>query len=135
LGVLRLEPDENGERLVTGLLRKALKKSGMAEKGAGRTLYLVGGSWRALARIDMLACHYPLPITHGYCLTPERARKLRKILQAPQPAWSEVVSPQRFATLPQSAMLLRQLVKCLKPARLVVSTFGIREGLLYADLK
>jgi exopolyphosphatase/guanosine-5'-triphosphate,3'-diphosphate pyrophosphatase len=135
LGVLRLDPGGSGDKAAGSLLRKAVKKSGLAAKGEGRTLYLVGGSWRALARIDMLACNYPLPITHGYCLAPERVRKLRKIIQAPKPAWDEFISPQRLATLPQATMLLRQLIKRLKPARIIVSTFGIREGLLFADLK
>ena len=135
LGVLRVDPGKDGERHAAALLRKALKKSGLAAKGEGRTLYLVGGSWRALARVDMIACNYPLPITHGYCLTPQRARKLRKIVQSPKPGWELIITPQRSATLPQAAILLRQLVKALKPARIVVSTFGIREGLLFADLK
>ena len=134
LGVLRVDSEKSGERQSAALLRKALKRSGLGARSESRTLYLVGGSWRALARIDMMACNYPLPITHNYCLTPQRARKLRKMLQSPKAAWAEVISPPRLATLPQAAMLLRQLVKFLKPARLVVSTFGIREGLLYADL-
>jgi exopolyphosphatase/guanosine-5'-triphosphate,3'-diphosphate pyrophosphatase len=135
LVVLSLEPNGDHDKPQASLLRKALKKSGLAAKSEGRTLYLVGGSWRALARIDMLACNFPLPITHGYCFTPERARRLRKIVQAPKASWADIITPQRLATLPQAAMLLRQLVKSLKPKRLVVSTFGIREGLLFADLK
>jgi exopolyphosphatase/guanosine-5'-triphosphate,3'-diphosphate pyrophosphatase len=135
LGVLRVDPGKAGEQHAATLLRKALKKSGLADRSEGRTLYLVGGSWRALARIDMIACNYPLPITHGYCLAPGRARKLRKLLHTAKPSWAEFISPQRLATLPQAAMLLRLLVKALKPSQVVVSTFGIREGLLYADLK
>jgi exopolyphosphatase/guanosine-5'-triphosphate,3'-diphosphate pyrophosphatase len=34
-----------------------------ARASRGRTFYMVGGSWRALARIDMLATDFPLPIT------------------------------------------------------------------------
>src|SRR5262249_9927714 len=33
---------------------------------AGRTLYIVGGAWRALARIDMELRHYPLHVIHHY---------------------------------------------------------------------
>ena len=135
LGVLRIRPTHGGQKEASAILRKALKKSDFREKAKGRNLYLVGGSWRALARIDMLASNYPLPITHGYCLRTERIPKLRKLAENPKPAWSELISPPRVATLPAAAMVLRLLVKSLKPKQLIVSTFGIREGLLHADLK
>ncbi|MEA3067826.1 MAG: exopolyphosphatase / guanosine-5-triphosphate,3-diphosphate pyrophosphatase, partial [Sphingomonadales bacterium] len=64
LGVLRLDASPSGERAARKLLKAALKKSPLKEQGRGRTFYMVGGSWRALARIDMLATDFPLPITH-----------------------------------------------------------------------
>lgn len=134
LGVLRVRTSDSGRKEAAATLRKGLKTSGLGAKGKGRTLYLVGGSWRALARLDMLASHYPLPITQGYCLLPDRLGRLKKLATDPRPEWPEAISPARAATLPAAAMLLRQLVKALKPARIVVSTFGIREGLLFADL-
>jgi exopolyphosphatase/guanosine-5'-triphosphate,3'-diphosphate pyrophosphatase len=135
LGVLRLKTTGGGRKDAAAILRKALRKNDLREKARGRTLYLVGGSWRALARIDMLATNYPLPITHGYCLSPDRTGKLRKLAENPKAAWSETISPPRMATMPAAAMLLRQLVKTLKPKQLIVSTFGIREGLLHAELE
>ncbi|HET7708837.1 MAG TPA: Ppx/GppA family phosphatase [Sphingomicrobium sp.] len=134
LGVLRVRAGDGGKKEAAAILRSALRASGLREKAEGRTLYLVGGSWRALARIDMIASHYPLPITHGYVLRADRLGKLRKLAEHPRPDWSEMISPARAATLPAAAMLLRLLAKQLKPKRLVVSTFGIREGLLFADL-
>ena len=134
LGVLRVRTSDSGRKDAAATLRKALRKSPLRDKAHGRTLYLVGGSWRALARIDMIASKYPLPVTHGYCLDPGRLGKLRKLAETPRPEWGEMISPARAATLPAAAMILRQLVKALKPDRLIVSTFGIREGLLFADL-
>lgn len=133
LGVLRIRP--GGQKHASAILRKAIRKGGLREKAEGRNFYLVGGSWRALARLDMMACHYPLPITHNYCLHPDRVAKLRKLAENPRPGWAELISPPRLATLPAAAMVLRLLVKALKPKQLIVSTFGIREGLLHADLK
>ena len=134
LGVLRARTSESGRKEAAAILRKALRKSGLDGKGQGRTLYLVGGSWRALARIDMLSRHYPLPITHGYCFDPDRLGRLKKLAADIRPEWTEIISPARAATLPAAAMLLRQLAKALCPERIMVSTFGIREGLLFADL-
>ena len=134
LGVLRVRAGDGGKKAAAAILRKALRKSPLRDRARGRTLYLVGGSWRALARVDMLSRRFPLPITHGYSLGPDRLGKLRKLAANLSPEWTELISPARAATLPAAAMVLRLLAKALRPARIIVSTFGIREGLLFADL-
>lgn len=135
LGVLRLSATQAGEREARKLLRAALRDSGLEERARGRTFYMVGGSWRALARIDMLATDFPLPITHQYRIKPARVKELRKLLRGLDPKLSTAASPPRLAALPVAAMLLEMLVDELEPAQLIVSTYGIREGLLYSRLK
>jgi exopolyphosphatase/guanosine-5'-triphosphate,3'-diphosphate pyrophosphatase len=49
--------------------------------------------------------------------------------------FSKAAAPARLASSPAAAMLLSLLVEELEPSGLVVSTFGIREGLLYSRLK
>lgn len=134
LGVLRLDTSPAGERDARKLLRAALKKSSFNDQARGRTFYMVGGSWRALARIDMLATDFPLPITHQYRMKPARVKELRKLVRALDPRFSSAAAPARLANSPVAAMLLELLVDELDPARLVVSTYGIREGLLYSKL-
>jgi exopolyphosphatase / guanosine-5'-triphosphate,3'-diphosphate pyrophosphatase len=135
LGVLRIQPSPSEERSVRKQLRAALKASGLRDCGRGRAFYMVGGSWRALARIDMLATDFPLPITHQYRMKPGRARELRKLVKALDPRLSVAAAPARLATSPAAAMLLELLVEELEPSDLIVSTYGIREGLLYSMLK
>jgi len=135
LGVLRLDASASGEREARKTLKAALKKSPLREQARGRTFYMVGGSWRALARIDMLATDFPLPITHQYRMKPSRAKELRKLVRALDPRLSGAAAPARLATSPVAAMLLELLVDELEPSSLVVSTYGIREGLLYAGMK
>ena len=135
LGVLRLDPSASGEREARKLLKAALKKSPLKQQARGRTFYMVGGSWRALARIDMLATDFPLPITHQYRMKPTRAKDVRKLVRALDPRLSSAAAPPRLATSPVAAMLLELLVDELEPSQLAVSTYGIREGLLYAALK
>lgn len=135
LGVLRLEASASGERHARKLLRSALKGSALQERARGRPFYMVGGSWRALARIDMLATDFPLPITHQYRMKPGRVKELRKLVRALDPKLATAASPPRLATAPVAAMLLELIVEELKPSQLLVSTYGIREGLLYAKLK
>lgn len=134
LGVLRLDVSPDGERQARKLLKAALKKSPLKEQARGRAFYMVGGSWRALARIDMLATKFPLPITHQYRMKPSRAKALRKLVRSIEPRLSTAAAPQRLATAPAAAMLLQLLVDELEPSRLVVSTYGIREGLLFSKL-
>lgn len=135
LGALRLDPSAAGEREARKVLRAGLKKSPLKEQVRGRVLYMVGGSWRALARIDMLATDFPLPITHQYRMKPARAKELRKLVRALDPRLSGAAAPPRMATSPAAAMLLELLVEELEPSHLVVSTYGIREGLLFSTLK
>jgi exopolyphosphatase/guanosine-5'-triphosphate,3'-diphosphate pyrophosphatase len=135
LGVLRLDPSPSGEREARKILKAGLKQSGLRERGRGRPFYTVGGSWRALARIDMLATEFPLPITHQYRMKPARTRELRKLLRAVDPRLSTAAAPPRLATSPVAAMLLDLLVDELEPSQIIVSTYGIREGLLYSKLR
>lgn len=134
LGVLRVDDDADGERQALDILRAGLKQSGLADASAGRPLYMVGGSWRALARIDMIATDYPLPVKHQYALRPARAKELRKMVGTPDARFRKSIAPARLATSPVAAMILAQLVDELQPSELILSSFGIREGLLYSRL-
>jgi exopolyphosphatase/guanosine-5'-triphosphate,3'-diphosphate pyrophosphatase len=134
LGVLRVEANGDGERKAHKQLKQGLKDCGLRDVGRGRPFYMVGGSWRALARIDMLATDFPLPITHQYRMKPGRARELRKLVKAVEPRL-ETVAASRLATSPVAAMILDLLVDELEPSHLVVSTYGIREGILFSRLK
>ena len=135
LGVLRLPADSKGEKAARKMLRAALKDTGLRKTARGRTFYMVGGSWRALARIDMFATDFPLPITHEYRMKPGRVRELRRLVGDIDPRWTGATAPARLATAPVAAMLLEALADELEPDELMVSTFGIREGLLYSRLK
>jgi exopolyphosphatase/guanosine-5'-triphosphate,3'-diphosphate pyrophosphatase len=134
LGVLRLDPSADGERAARKILRCGLDGTDLRQRAKGRSFYMVGGSWRALARIDMLATDFPLPITHQYRMKPGRARELRKLAQSGDGRWMKLVAPARLASSPVAAMMLDLLVQELAPSQLVVSTYGIREGLLFDSL-
>src|SRR4051794_17337335 len=135
LGVLRLDASPNGEREARKILKNALKKTDLRERAKRRSFVMVGGSWRALARIDMQATDFPLPITHQYRMKAGRAKELRKIVRVLDPKFATAAAPPRLATSPVAAMLLELLVEELEPSQLIVSTYGIREGLLYSRLK
>jgi exopolyphosphatase/guanosine-5'-triphosphate,3'-diphosphate pyrophosphatase len=138
LGVLRLgEPGKKTEARVRATLRDALSETGLGKRGRGRTFYMVGGSWRALARLDLIATDYPLPITHQYRMMPNRPEELRKmirLLDGADPKSIPMLTASRIPTLPAAKLVLSAVADALQPSDLVVSSFGIREGLLYHRL-
>lgn len=136
-GVLRMAAMKRDARALGRSLAKALDKAGWEGEGRGKPLYLVGGSWRALARFDMMLSGYPLPIVHNYEMPPERAQNLvRRLAHLDAKRLRVVVgiASSRAATLGSAAMLMLLLVKRLQPSRLIVSAYGLREGLLHRTL-
>jgi exopolyphosphatase / guanosine-5'-triphosphate,3'-diphosphate pyrophosphatase len=138
LGVLRLPPIRaKGRRALDTVVKKMLIKAGWKGIERGLPFYLVGGSWRALARLHMHLTDYPLPVLHHYAMPPQAAVRLvravsridRKALKA-----IEALSSTRIPALGDAAALLATLARQLGSSALVVSAFGLREGLLYADL-
>ena len=139
LGVLRLSPlIRRGEEALAKKVAKVLDTCGFRDRSEGRPFYLVGGSWRALARIDMLLADYPLPIIHQYTLSPQRPAELERELTKLDKADLKGLpsfSLARLPNLPAANLLLKVLVEQLRPSTLIVSSYGIREGLLFDALE
>ena len=75
----------------------------------GLPIYHVGGSWRALAHLDMQLCRFPLPIIHQYRFPAERAAYLVRVTSQMGKARLRkitAISATRAATLGQAAALL-----------------------------
>ena len=136
LGVLRIGPQPT----VSGLrdtIEAALRGGRLASAARSQGLYLVGGSFRALAQLDLRLANHPLPIVHEHRFTSARLEELRAVLRdTPLDELKKRtgVSAGRLPTLTAAAALLEALVATLGPRKIVVSAFGLREGLLYRDL-
>jgi exopolyphosphatase/guanosine-5'-triphosphate,3'-diphosphate pyrophosphatase len=136
LGVLRLGPDPSRAEMVR-TLRHDIKGNGLKDAARGRGLYLVGGSFRALALLDMKTMGHPLPIVHHHCIAPERLPDIRHALatmSSDQLKANTHISGSRIPTLPAVVELLDAMIHVLGPRKIYVSAFGLREGLLYRDL-
>ena len=107
------------------------------KKWKGKSLYAVGGSWRAIARVHMAQMHSPLHIIHQYTLQRNEAGDFTRLL-AKQSKESltrvEGVPRKRQDSLPLAALVMRRLLKVLEPKDVVFSANGLREGLAYALL-
>ncbi len=134
-GTLRLEALRAlGPQKFTARVHKALSTADWSE-GAGLPLYLVGGSWRALARYAMTRLDWPLDDPHGWELDTETALRIFRDI-APGKLKIEVprMSASRAASLPDAAALLGVLAREIRPASLIFSAWGLREGLLFNRL-
>ncbi|MGZ5924054.1 MAG: Ppx/GppA phosphatase family protein [Rhizomicrobium sp.] len=102
-----------------------------------RSLYAVGGIWRSFARVDMEAINYPLHVLQEYEIPRNRALRLCKVLSGLSRKSVEkmkVVSKRRAESLPYGAIVLERLLLACDLKSVVVSAFGLREGLLFARL-
>ncbi|SFR98525.1 Ppx/GppA family phosphatase [Sphingomonas jatrophae] len=137
LGVLRLGAiREQGRGALDKAVGHALEAAGWSA-GEGKPFYLVGGSWRALARLDMHLTEWPLPIMHHYRMpVDEAARLVRVLAHMDKKRLREVpgLSAGRLSTLPEAAAMLSVVVRRLRSSGMIVSAYGLREGLLHRSL-
>jgi exopolyphosphatase/guanosine-5'-triphosphate,3'-diphosphate pyrophosphatase len=138
LGVLRLATlAESGPDALERAVAQILAAQPWLASATGRPFYLVGGSWRALARIDMHLKGYALPIVHDYRMAPDTPTLLMRQMAEIEPKRMRDamgVTGSRIPTLGAAADLLATLVRQLGPSELVVSSHGLREGLLFDRL-
>jgi len=115
-----------------------LKGMEWLKAGKGRAFYAVGGAWRALAKAHIELTRYPLNILHNYRLAPDEAlslcRKLAGMTEDEISAAFPSVSSRRVPTLPHAAMVLTQIIETVKPSAIVISGFGLREGLAFEQM-
>ncbi|MFW2587641.1 Ppx/GppA family phosphatase [Sagittula sp. SSi028] len=100
-------------------------------------LFLVGGSWRAIARIDMLRRDYPLHVLHEYRMSAENVRDTITFLQDndhDKLRKAAGVSSTRMSLVPYAADVLQGVIDCFEPSDIAISSYGIREGLLYEQM-
>jgi exopolyphosphatase/guanosine-5'-triphosphate,3'-diphosphate pyrophosphatase len=137
LGVLRLpQIRAKGPRALERTVAKMLEKAGWTDE-PDLPFYLVGGSWRALARFDMQLTSFPLPVVHQYEMSAARAEQLTRIVSHVDRTRLKQIpamTGSRVPTLPDATALLSIVVRQLKSSRMIVSAYGLREGLLYEAL-
>jgi len=138
LGTLRLPTlRATGERAFAKAIKSMVGTSGWTAP-PGATLYLVGGSFRALARVALQQVSWPSDDPHGFELTAaEATATARRTLRMTTPALALVpgISASRAGSLPDAAALLLSLIKITGASRIVFSSWGLREGLLYGALR
>jgi exopolyphosphatase/guanosine-5'-triphosphate,3'-diphosphate pyrophosphatase len=132
LGAIRLADRAGGDPIrARAIAETDLAAVPWLAGGVGRDLYLVGGAWRALARIHMAQTGYPLQMVHHYTISREEARDLTGVIAgAGRRALERLpgLSRRRIDDLPYAAVVLRRVLRATGVRRVVFSASGLREG-------
>ena len=137
LGPLKLRDVKGGAKGRKAQIKSVVEDLHTRMGPQSNRLFLVGGSWRAIARIDMERRGYPLHVQHEYRMTTSAVRETAKYIAG----WDleELrslcgLSSSRMALVPYAVEVLKRLVQTFRPKDIAVSSYGIREGLLYEQM-
>ncbi|MGI9422532.1 MAG: exopolyphosphatase [Hyphomicrobiaceae bacterium] len=139
LGSLRLMGrNKRRPNRLTSIVDEDLAKVPWLERGRGRTFFAIGGTWRALAKLHMDEVNAPLRVMHGYKVRRSEmiafCDKFQKPRQLAEIRGYDSIARSRRETLPYGALVLKRLLETVRPKQVMLSIFGIREGLLYSYL-
>lgn len=137
LGPLKLREIKGGKKGRKAHIKETMGRLKDAMGPQPDRLFLVGGSWRAIARIDMLRRGYPLHVLHEYRMTARSVTATAKYI-----ANNDLdvirgecdISNARMSLVPLAAEVLTRLVSTFKPKDIAISSYGIREGMLYEQM-
>ena len=133
LGVLRLA-DIGSRKDVARHVAASLDGAGWLQPSdPPGSLYCIGGSWRAWARLHLTHSRHPLDIVHQYAAPAREARAFCGMLTRMSSASLAELTPvssRRRPHLPAAAEIMLQLIDRFAPDRVVFSSAGLREGLM-----
>lgn len=113
---------------------KSFAGSKALEGPSNGVLYAVGGAWRSIGRIDMALNNYPLRVLQNYEMSRGEILKLCSFI-AKQSRKSlerlEEAAAKRADSLPSAAVVLETLIRKGGFRSVVLSSYGLREGVLF----
>ena len=134
LGPLRLAELGDNPRSLHEAIKRGIRSAASADllrAAQGKALFLVGGAWRAIARLHMEQARYPLHIIHQYTVPRRAAEAFLEVLAGMSRRSLErivTINRKRLELVPLAALILRELIAVGAPERIVFSAFGLREG-------
>ncbi len=138
LGGLTLR-DASGKNLkkAAKIVADTLDRITILPQARGRDIFAIGGTWRAIARLHMAKVGYSLNVLHGYTANAkaiaEFCREVQRVDVNTLPAISEIARERR-PLLAYGALVLEEVLERSGAARFMISTSGVREGVLYSQL-
>jgi exopolyphosphatase/guanosine-5'-triphosphate,3'-diphosphate pyrophosphatase len=138
LGPLKLREIKGGKKAIKAYVRATMQDLHRDMNfETGMRLFLVGGSWRAIARVDMERRSYPLTVLHEYRMSSRQISMTAEYIRKSD--LTELrgrchISDSRMSLVPLAAIVLKGLIRTFKPKDVAVSSYGIREGMLYEQM-
>ncbi|MEO1153767.1 MAG: Ppx/GppA family phosphatase [Pseudomonadota bacterium] len=137
LGPLRLKDVPGGKKGLRSHIRAKIEELHATMGPQPDRLFLVGGSWRAIARIDMERRDYPLAVLHEYRMS--RKSVMETVDYIADADLDDLrtrtgLGEARMALVPLAGQVLAQLVRTFRPRDIAVSSYGIREGMLFEQM-
>jgi exopolyphosphatase/guanosine-5'-triphosphate,3'-diphosphate pyrophosphatase len=137
LGPLKLRDVPGGAEGRRAYINETLDQLKDAMGAQEDRLFLVGGSWRAIARIDMERRNYPVRVLHEYRMSADDIRKTAAYIQAFDSEELRQrcgVSSLRMSLIPMAIEVLIGVCDRFDPHDIAISSYGIREGMLYEQM-
>lgn len=133
VGPLTLSRDEEFDYArVTEQVAEALADTKLLGKRGG-DFYAVGGAWRALGRIDIALTNHPLGVLHHHEMSRAEVLKVVELVRKQSKRSLEKLeeaAAKRAETLPYAAVVLERVMLAGNFDRVIISSFGLREGVL-----
>ncbi|WP_281301187.1 MULTISPECIES: Ppx/GppA family phosphatase [unclassified Iodidimonas] len=138
IGPLRLQGDFGDDQaLISRKIMASLKDVPWLKARRNKNFYIVGGAWRAVSRVNMVQKKTPLPILHAFSLDGADAQDLAKLIAQQEPqslAKINSVPSRRATVMPCAALILYHILDHMRPNKVITSSLGLREGLVYQRL-
>ena len=133
LGPLTLMRDDDFDyERVSRQVGEALDRTKLLGKRGG-DFFAVGGAWRALGRIDIALTNHPLGVLHYHEMSRSEVLKVADAVRRQGKRSLEKLeeaAAKRAETLPYAAVVLEHVMIAGQFDRVILSAFGLREGVL-----
>ncbi len=136
LGPLAMDARERDMARLSKSVARELARSDLL-KDHGGAFFMVGGAWRALAKMHMELVDYPLHQLHHYRMDARAVRLVVEASMSDDPLNRERrvrASRRRADILPYAGMVLGQIFELGGFSEVIVSAYGLREGAMVTDM-
>lgn len=135
IGVLRLQSQFDSDiEAARKYIRARLKKINWIGDIKTDRLYVVGGTWRAIAQMDMVRRDCRFKALHHHIMRRSQALDICELVERASPkSLNNMANIQRsrVPTLPYAALVMNELLRVTNARKVVVSSCGVREGIMY----
>ncbi|MEH6478308.1 MAG: hypothetical protein V7727_21635, partial [Sneathiella sp.] len=138
LGALRLSNMYMSDKRLRKAITKKIDGVDWLEPIPTKNFYVVGGGWRSLAKYHIAKTGYPLNIVHNYRLSlPDIIDLLDEIIAMDDETLASTpgIAKSRAGTLKTSAIIMQIVLDKITPKHVIFSGNGLREGMLFSELK